>query len=183
MPKYIVLLRGINVGGNNKIAMPELKTGFQACGFSHVTTYINSGNILFDSNTADEGQIKSVCEAMIVERFGLNIMVNILSAADLVDALTHTPSWWNRDADAKHNAIFVIPPMTAEEICTQVGEIKPEYEKVAFYGRVIFWSAPLKTFSRTRWSKIVENKAAYRHITIRNANTTLKLMELAKKQV
>jgi len=63
-------------------------------------------------------------------------------------------------------------------VCVQVGEIKPEYEQVDVYGPVIFWSAPMKTFSRTRWSKVV-GSAAYGSITIRNANTALKLAELA----
>ena len=78
----------------------------------------------------------------------------------------------------KHNAIFVIPPATAQQIAQLVGEAKPEYEQVDFYENVIFWSAPLKTFSRTRWSKIVQSKQAYNAITIRNYNTTQKLAQL-----
>ena len=70
--------------------------------------------------------------------------------------------------------------MTAEEVCKQVGEVKPEYEKVTCNGKMIFWSAPIATFSRTRWSKIVQNKAAYNAITIRNANTTKKLATLCE---
>ncbi|MFP3154649.1 DUF1697 domain-containing protein [Lachnospiraceae bacterium ZAX-1] len=178
--RYIALLRGINVGGNNKIGMKQLKAGFEDCGFTNVVTYINSGNILFDSDTADIAKTKSVCEAMILERFALNITVNIISAADLLDALDHAPNWWNADVAAKHNTIFVIPPMTAEEVCAAVGEAKPEYEKIGCHGSVIFWSATLKTFSRTRWSKVVGNKKVYNTITIRNANTTIKLAELVK---
>jgi uncharacterized protein (DUF1697 family) len=58
-----------------------------------------------------------------------------------------------------------------------VGHSKPEYEQVSFYGQVIFWSAPIQTFSRTRWSKIV-GKSAYQSVTIRNANTTKRLLQL-----
>jgi len=71
----------------------------------------------------------------------------------------------------------VLPPTTVEEVFEAVGEIKPQYEKVSSYGKVIFWTAPLKTFSRTRWSRIVE-KSIYSQVTIRNANTAKKLMEL-----
>lgn len=59
----------------------------------------------------------------------------------------------------------------------EVGEAKPDYENVAAVHPIIFWSAPIKTFGRTRYSKIVGTKA-YQSITIRNANTTLKLAEL-----
>jgi len=178
MPKYIALLRGINVGGNNIIAMPDLKAAFIRQGFQNVTTYINSGNIIFDSEMIDEVAVKTDCEALILANFSLDITVCVISAADLLEALANAPDWWNNSPDCKHNAIFVIPPMTAADICVQVGDVKPEYEKVAYHGRVIFWSAPIKTFSRTRWSKIVQSKTAYHHITIRNANTALKLAKM-----
>jgi len=177
--KYIALLRGINVGGNNKIAMPELKAAFEKKGFENVVTYINSGNVIFQSGH-DELVVKASCENLIETNFGLKITVGIISAEELCDALAHSPDWWDNDADSKHNAIFVIPPMTAKEICEQVGAVKPEYEKTDYYGKVIFWSAPLVTFSHTRWSKIVENKKAYNAVTIRNANTAKKLAELTK---
>jgi len=53
------------------------------------------------------------------------------------------------------STIFILPPITVDEVFKEVGAIKPEYEKVDHYGRVVFWSAPIKTFSRTRWSKVV----------------------------
>jgi len=67
-----------------------------------------------------------------------------------------------------------------DEVFKEVGEAKPEYEKVSSFGKVIFWSAPLKTFSRTRWSKIV-GKPVYNKVTIRNSNTVKCLVELCKR--
>ena len=176
--KYIALLRGVNVGGNNIVKMADLKDAFERQGFQNVVTYINSGNVLFDSEL-DGAAVKSDCERLLESSFGLKIPVGIISAAELRGALAHAPDWWNSDPKSRHNAIFVIPPMTAEAVCTQVGDIKPEYEKAAYHGKVIFWSAPLATFSHTRWSKVVQSKEAYNAITIRNANTALKLAELA----
>lgn len=169
------------MGGNNKISMPKLKLAFEKQGFENVITYINSGNIIFDSDVKDELVIKIACEELIKSNFGLNIAVCIINATDYTEALNNAPTWWDVDKESKHNAIFVIPPMVAREICEQAGETKPEYEKVVCYGRVIFWSAPLATFSRTRWSKIVQNKAMYNAITIRNSNTTRKLAEICSK--
>jgi uncharacterized protein (DUF1697 family) len=178
MTKYIALLRGVNVGGNNKIAMPELKAAIEAAGFANVVTYINSGNVIFDSEL-DETAVKAACEQAIADSFDLNITVGVITADELHDALAHAPDWWNTDKGSTNNAIFVIPPATAESIIAEAGEAKPEYEKLAYHGKVIFWTAPLATFSRTRWSKITQHKAAYNATTIRNANTTLKLLELA----
>lgn len=65
MGNYIALLRGINVGGKNKIAMPELKKMFEEMGYQNVVTYINSGNIVFSSNIDMEEAIKKNCELAI----------------------------------------------------------------------------------------------------------------------
>ena len=73
----------------------------------------------------------------------------------------------------------MIPPVTVEDVFKEVGEIKPEYEKVGSFGNVIFWSAPLETFSHTRWGSVV-GKSVYQKITIRNANTVKKLVELCR---
>ena len=179
MTTYIALLRGINVGGKNKIDMKELKAVFSGAGFSDVRTYINSGNVIFSSNK-DEAAVKIACEALIADNWRLDIPVCVISAADLCVALSHVPDWWGTDPDSKHNAIFVILPMSTAEVLAQIGKVKPEYEKIDYYGNVIFWSAPITTYSRTRLTKIVQSKSAYNAITIRNANTAFKLAELAK---
>jgi uncharacterized protein (DUF1697 family) len=179
LEKYIAFLRGINVGGKNKVSMPELKTLFEQNGFVDVMTYINSGNVIFASEKTNTEKIKKECELFIAGKFHFKIPVTIISAADLSEALDNAPSWWNTDENSKHNAIFVIPPVTVNEVFEQVGTIKPEYEKVDYYERVIFWSAPIETFSKTRWSKVV-GTSIYDSITIRNANTVNKLIQLIK---
>lgn len=180
MIKYIALLRGINVGGKNKVSMKELKELMEQNGFQDVVTCINSGNIIFSSEDSDIEFLKKHCEALISERFKLDISLSIISAEELIEVLNNAPDWWGADKESKHNAIFVIPPTTVDEVFKEVGEAKPEYEKVSSFGKVIFWSAPLKTFSRTRWSKIV-GKPVYNKVTIRNSNTVKCLVELCKR--
>jgi uncharacterized protein (DUF1697 family) len=68
--------------------------------------------------------------------------------------------------------------MTAEDACASIGPARPEYEQVACHGKLIFWSAPRATFSRTSWAKVSANKPVYAAITIRNANTARKLADL-----
>lgn len=176
--RYIALLRGINVGGNNKVTMPELKHCFESAGLENVRTYINSGNVIFDSAESTKVKLIKSCEKAIERQFGFYVICSIILADELKDAIAHAPSWWGKDEMSSHNAVFVISPATPEEILREIGNTKPEYEKIASYGSVIFWSAPVKTFGRTRFSKIV-GTPAYRSITIRNANTTKKLVELS----
>ena len=179
--QYIALLRGVNVGGNNKISMPELKTAFETRGFAHVSTYINSGNVLFTSDCSDIQTLTDMCRTLIQDAFTMDIPVAVISAAAFADAVRNAPDWWNRDKESKHNAIFVIPPATTEDIYAQAGELKPELEQMAFYGRVLFWSAPIATFARTRLTKVVHTSASG-SITVRNANTTLKLLALTNTE-
>ena len=177
MKRYIVLLRGINVGGKNKVSMKELKEMLEVNGYKDVVTYINSGNIILTSENSDINFLKSNFEALIAERFKLNLSVMVISSEEFIEALSNVPDWWDVDTESRHNAIFVIPPITVEDVFKELGDIKHEYEKVSSFGRVIFWSVPLSTFSRSRWSRIV-GKHVYNNITVRNSNTVKKLMEL-----
>lgn len=180
MEKYIALLRGVNVGGKNKISMATLKTAFEEIGFSDVMTYINSGNVVFSSSIPDLSELISMSESAIKDTFGLTIPVMMISAKKLSDTLKNAPEWWgDADKEVIHYAIFVISPVGVEDIFAAVGEVKPEYEKIAHHEHVIFWSAPLKTFSKARWSKIASS-SVNNNVTIRNANTVKKLLLLTE---
>jgi uncharacterized protein (DUF1697 family) len=178
--KYIALLRGINVGGNNKVPMKDLKACFEQMGFCDVITYINSGNVVFSGLDQEITELISLCEKSLMETFGFPIRTAVISSEAYKRAMAHAPQWWGNEPDVKHNVLVVIPPATGKMIVEEVGAIKPEYENVAFYENLIFWSAPVKTFSRTRWSKIVGTRA-YQDVTIRNANTAGKLLEMIKE--
>ena len=92
--KYIVLLRGINISGKNKISMNELKAGLEKIGFENVSTYLNSGNAIFQSEIDNKEVIKENIQRMIKERFNLEIPVYVTTAPELEDILKHTPEWW-----------------------------------------------------------------------------------------
>lgn len=179
MEKYIALLRGINVSGRNKVSMPLLKVAFEDMGFLNISTYINSGNVLFFSENNDKIEISSRCKAMIDKRFMLDVPVAIISLKELSEALSNAPKWWdvNSTEEVIHQAIFLIPPVTIEEVFRAVGEAKPEYEQVGYHENVIFWSAPRATLSKTRWYKIASSSVNNK-VTIRNARTTKKLLSL-----
>ncbi len=181
---YIALLRGINVGGKNKVAMPLLREYFAEAGFENVSTYINSGNVIFDSDINDKLKLIQICNDLMIEKFSLSVPVTVISAEEISDALGHAPKWWDKPSEVEtvHQAIFLIPPMTAEEVIAAVGEAKSEFEQVDFYNNVIFWSAPRSTFSKTRWSKI-SSSPVYNKVTIRNANTSKKLCALSKVEL
>lgn len=83
MNRYIALLRGINISGKNKIAMSELKEGFIKLHFTDVSTYLNSGNVIFSSDIDDKNILSDNIKSMIKDRFDLEILNN-------------APDWWSR---------------------------------------------------------------------------------------
>lgn len=94
MERYIALLRGINVGGKNKIAMADLKTGFAELGYETVVTHLNSGNVVFSSAADNVGMLTDAIQTMIIEKFELNIPVFVISQKELKNILDNAPDWW-----------------------------------------------------------------------------------------
>ena len=166
---YIALLRGINVGGKNTLSMSALKAVFEKADFTDVQTYINSGNIIFSSQKEDAFELQKICKKLIKKNFQLDIPVMVISAEEYTASVKKAPRWWGKDNESRHDCFFVIPPASAADIFAQVGKAN-EYEKISFSGQMIFWSAPRKTFTKTRWSKII-SLPAYSCVTIRNVNT------------
>lgn len=176
--KYIALLRGINVGGKNRVPMKELQKCFLDAGYTGVQTYINSGNVLFEAEKeSDEKTLQEDSQTIIQTSFGFPVAVAVISVQNLSQALRQVPEWWGKDPQEKHNALFTIFPATAKEVIAEIGELHSEAEKVYCSEGIIFWSTSIQHYSKTKFSKIVGTKP-YQKVTIRNANTTKKLVLL-----
>ena len=172
MKRYIALLRGINIGGKNKIDMTELKEGFAEPGFTEVTTYLNSGNVIFSSAMDDKTALSNKVKRMIKDRFNLDIPVFIVLQEKLKDLLNNAPDWWGDDnKDIYDNIIFLMPPLSYEEFFDEIGNPKSEYEKVHNYKNVIFWSFSRKDYQKTNWWSKTASANVRDKITIRTANT------------
>lgn len=171
MERYIAFLRGVNISGKNKVAMAELKKGFEALGFREVKTYLNSGNVIFSSDDDNIEGFTSRIEAMIKNQFGLDIPVFVVSKEVLEDILHNAPDWWdNENKEIYDNLIFIMPPATFAEVFNEIGEPKEELEKIKDYENAIFWS-----FSRNWWGKTASANISNK-LTIRTANTVRKIV-------
>ena len=78
MKRYVVLLRGINISGKNKVPMAELKKGFEKLAFEEVKTYLNSGNVIFFSDEDDTKKLTKQIQGMIKDQFNLDIPVFVI---------------------------------------------------------------------------------------------------------
>lgn len=179
MKRYIAFLRGINVGGKNKIPMACLKTVFEELGSADVKTCLNSGNVIFSRDENNEEDIPIRLEAMIKKRFKLDIPIFVISKEELENILKNAPDWWGNDCKETYdNLIFIMPPTTSIEVCREIVEPKEEFEKIKGCGKVIFWSFCRKDYQKTNWwSKTASTNISGR-LTIRTANTVRKIAEM-----
>lgn len=127
MKRYIALLRGINISGKNKMSMAELKAGFAEAGYAEIFTYLNNGNVAFDSDAEDKGDISESIMAMIKDRFKIDIPVLVILQEELADILANAPKWWGSDdRDIYDNLIFMFPSVDYDRLYRAMGE--PETE-------------------------------------------------------
>lgn len=176
MQSYLVLLRGINVGGKALIKMAELKTVLEACGFKHVVTYIQSGNVLLDSDEGVE-EVAARVRGCIRDKFGLDIAAIAFSQRQWKSIITVAPSWWGKDSLWKHNLLILIPPYIMSEVIESIGNLKPDIEFLVPGESVLYQSMSLKLFGKTTTGKLASNPI-YKQITVRNYNTATKLLAL-----
>lgn len=176
---FVALLRGVNVGGNNIIRMSSLKTSFEKIGFSRVSTYINSGNILFQSKERDARKLETRIEAMLSREYKLGCKVVVRSFSEMASLIDNLPKNWDGDKNWKYNVIFLRHSIDSEKVLECLGA-KPEIEKVVYYSGTLLWSARIPDLNRTTMLKLSSQKI-YQEMTIRNTNTTRKLYELMKK--
>ena len=173
MNKYIAFLRGINISGKNKISMAELKAEFEAGGFTEVSTYLNSGNVVFSSET---DHARAVIEKMLIDKFGLEIPVYVIEMDELKDILSHAPEWWDSGNKEKYdNLIFILSSGTPENICALVGEPSEGIESIQVYKNVIFWTFDRKAYQKCNWWKKTATAGIAEKLTIRTANTVKKV--------
>ena len=95
--KYIALLRGINISGKNKISMSELKKILEENRYKNVITYLNSGNVIFESNTDNKENMMQDIYKIVKNKFNLEIPIFIISQLELEDILNNNPEWWGTE--------------------------------------------------------------------------------------
>ena len=173
---YAALLRGINVGGNTMIKMAELKAVFERCGFENVVTYINSGNIAFDTIKTNEPTLVSKVEAMIEQEFGKQIPVMIREQSTIADILASNPFTGQFESHKEMHVLSLREEMPAEKLEQLLGAA-PEDERYAVIGRELYCHLPMGVIDSLLGKSFLEKKLKLA-VTGRNWRTTEKLATL-----
>ena len=177
MRQYIALLRGVNISGKNKVPMAELKLGFESLGFPDVRTWLNSGNVVFSGEETEPAALTGQIEGLIQRRFGLEIPVFVLPQEELADTLRHAPDWWGTEnQEIYDNLVFLLPPVTFQEVYHEIGAPKEGLEQIQEYRSAVFWSFSRKEYQKTNWWPKTARADIGSKLTIRTANTVRKIV-------
>lgn len=176
--RYVALLRGINVAGKTLIKMADLKECVEALGHGRVSTYIASGNVLFESNRRNAAELEQELERAIRRRFDLPVKVVVFDRTAYGRVVKAVPQAWIGDESLRTNVAFLRRGVDAKAI---VRDLRPDraVEEVKPVSRAILWATKRSELNRSVMRKLIGG-AAYKELTVRNLNTTLKLAELLK---
>jgi uncharacterized protein (DUF1697 family) len=174
--RYVALLRGINVGGKSLVRMADLKDCVEKLGYDDVSTFIASGNVLFATSERDAAELESTLEQALDRRFGLPIAVVVRSRADLRRTVEAIPSSWIGNDRLRVNVAFLRRTLDGRRLARELQPREGVDELVATKSALI-WATRRDALTRSGMQKLIGG-AAYKDMTVRNLNTTLKLHEL-----
>ena len=178
---FVALLRAVNVGGKNMISMSSLKESFETMGFTHVSTYINSGNIIFEAKEDDARKLERRIEQMLSRDYQLDSKVVVRSLSEMEELVKSLPRSWNDDSGWRYNVMFLRHTIDSEKILADLPAVS-DIEQICYRQGALLWSVQVSEVSRTNMLKLSSRKI-FKDMTVRNLNTTRKLYQLMKKVV
>mgnify|MGYP001364685235 CR=1 FL=1 len=175
MPRYVALLRGINVGGNTMLKMSNLKPCLERTGLDNVVTYINSGNVGFDSDRS-AGDLVGVIESAIAAEFERQVPVMIRSRSDIARIISLNPFNGEFESHKEMHVLFLKDEMPPEKQQQLIKAATPP-ERFAIVGREIYCHLPMGVADSLLGKSYIEKKLKL-PVTARNWRTVQKLVEL-----
>ena len=178
MMRYVCLLRGINVGGNNMIAMTALKSCLEGAGFDDVVTYIQSGNVLFTPRKAmTSSALTKKLESVLTSTFNYQATVVVRDRKQMTSVVEQAPKGFGTEPDLyRYDVTFLKEPLKGTD-ALKMWPIKEGVDSVWAGPGVIYSSRLAAKATQSRMNRIVA-LPIYKSMTIRNWNTTTKLLAL-----
>lgn len=177
---YLALLRGINVGGKNIIKMADLRSCFEAEGFRDVATYIQSGNVVFRSPSTALSTLTNRIERMLAAAFDYEASVVMHSRKQMRAVVSDAPAGFGEQPETyRYDVIFLKAPLTASTAMEGV-PTRPGVDESWAGSGVLYFSRRIDQASRSYLSRLA-SMPLYQRVTVRNWNTTTRLLELMEK--
>ena len=176
MARYVALLRGINIGPRNRIAMPALREVLEEAGFEGVQTYLQSGNVVLAGRAKAE-TVRRKVEQAIAERFGLEIAVVVRTRAELAAVVKRNPLGTVATEPKRYQVTFLAARLPAR-VVRELEEAAAPEERVVAAGREVYAWHPTTIARSKLWAKLAD-KGLGVTATSRNWTTVEALLALA----
>lgn len=177
MKTYIALLRGINVGGHRPLKMDDLRQMFTMMGFEQVSTYIQSGNVVFDASPQDENQLATRIKSQIKDTFDYDVPVIICTATDLKTMLAQFPF---EEKEGWKGYITFLSEEPSQELQDELEAQSSSMEKFEVENGVVYVHVDKQSDEKPKFSSNFIQKQLNMPATNRNLRTAHKLLELAQ---
>jgi uncharacterized protein (DUF1697 family) len=179
VPRYVALLRSVNVAGHGRIAMSDLRASFEALRYDDVTTYIQTGNVLFSTGSKSEGNIASAIEEQLAEDFGDAPAVILRSVPEMLRVGGASPYAKRGANPSRHHVTFLASAPSAKVLGAL--ELPPSgRDELVVDGREIYVYTP-DGYAETKLSGTFLERRLGLLSTTRNWNTVTKLCALARR--
>jgi uncharacterized protein (DUF1697 family) len=176
MPTQIALLRGINIGSRNRIAMPALRDALADAGFADVRTYFQSGNVVLSSRKKPDAVAREL-RKLVEKRFGLELHVAVRTRVELAKIVDRDPLGKVAKDPKRYQVTFLAKrPSAAVKRALEAAVVEPE--QLAVHGREVYAWHPKGVARSMLWSLLAGRKLGV-DATSRNWTTVTKLLELA----
>ena len=179
--RYILLLRGINVGGKNKVSMSDLKNLLSNEGLKDVDSYINSGNLFFSSAQSYENCISKIAH-LLESNYDFSIPFALISREEYLKEKEELPDWWKEEF-ARKDVLFIPNQIDKSAIIDFINKSEL-YNEIVYVGKnAIFWGKYDEAeYLKSTYHKKLMKQDFYKHITIRNGKTFEKIAEILEKE-
>ncbi len=173
--RYVALLRGINVGGNNKVEMSKLKTLFTKLGCTDVVTYINSGNVIFDSVEEADALLLDI-EKALKKRLGFPVRIVLREIKNIRKVAKAIPADWINGDGQKTDVLFLWKEFDSKKTLALIHQ-NGDVDRLKYVDGAIIWNVKLTDYNKSGMRKFI-GTAVYKNMTGRNVNTVRKLAEM-----
>jgi uncharacterized protein (DUF1697 family) len=177
MHTHLALLRGINVSGQKLIKMENFRKLMETAGFENVKTYIQSGNIIFESPESNKVKISDKIKKLILDHYGFDVGILMLNHSDLAKAISNNPFLKEKDIDLKQVYVTFLSEIPNKENIEKFKVANIEKDIAVISGDVMYLKYFIGAGTTKLTNALIENRLKVT-ATTRNWNTTLKLMEL-----
>lgn len=179
--KYIALLRGINVGGKRKLLMADLKALFSRLGFSNTITYIQSGNVIFESEKGENNiELAKKIKTAIQEHFALDVPVMVRKANEWKLIVSDNPFLNDKSIGIERLHMTLLDGIPEQTQIAELKQIVLDSEQFEVIGQEVFLCCKDKFSSKSKMTNTLFEKKFKCKSTSRNWKTVMKLSELSQ---